>query len=449
MNTIKISSNLEQYIDYTFVVFYILIGQAEIEATKQKMEQLKTTPHFWNLNEYPNLTGKVIHFTPQGRTRLGSNKANPPPEVTLAGLSIQPEHALVENDGNKKVTLLPLMGAKVVLNGNEIMDKKELHHNDRVMFGITNLFVFHHPQDLAKQQIENKTVATPSYVSAQQEITQKFDLSKFMSGGKSEDDLLKRVLLEVVPMINEANAISEELEKNCKFEVALIPPRLEGRKTEMCVKMCNLGNDTEFIWDRSKFINRKFLIQKMYQSYMDGDEYWDLPKDKDPFWEDPNTEVCLGSIVVYLQSLAYMMEIEENMQVMDYRGMEQGHLQVVIIPCKKDGTELTDDYVDDPEELVGKDLHFKVKILNAQGLPGKFVSTCCKYKMYLDGQPTTTKEVAGMNPEYGYEKQYVFHPVTNQFVDYLQNDALIIEVWGRQKAGSGTSLSTKVLKRLF
>ena len=31
-----------------------------------------------------------------------------------------------------------------------------------------------------------------------------------------------------------------------------------------------------------------------------------------------------------------------------------GHLQVVIIPCKKDGTELTDDYVDDPEELVSQ-----------------------------------------------------------------------------------------------
>ena len=37
----------------------------------------------------------------------------------------------MENDGNKKVTLLPLTGAKVVLNGNEIMEKKELHHNDR------------------------------------------------------------------------------------------------------------------------------------------------------------------------------------------------------------------------------------------------------------------------------------------------------------------------------
>ncbi|KAI0211658.1 Kinesin-related protein 1 [Lamellibrachia satsuma] len=105
--------------------------QVEIEATKQKKEQQKTIPHFWNLNEDPSLTAMIVHFTPKGKTRLGSSKANPPPDITLAGLSIQPEHALVENDGKKKVTLLPLPGAKVVLNGNEIKDKKELHHNDR------------------------------------------------------------------------------------------------------------------------------------------------------------------------------------------------------------------------------------------------------------------------------------------------------------------------------
>ena len=51
--------------------------------------------------------------------------------VTTMLCSIQPEHALVEYDGKKKVTLLPSPGSKVILNGNEIKEKKELHHNDR------------------------------------------------------------------------------------------------------------------------------------------------------------------------------------------------------------------------------------------------------------------------------------------------------------------------------
>lgn len=47
-------------------------------------------------------------------------------------------------------------------------------------------------------------------------------------------------------------------------------------------------------------------------------------KESDPFWEDPNTEVFVGSVHVYLQSLAYMVELEENLVITDYKGIEQG-----------------------------------------------------------------------------------------------------------------------------
>ena len=40
----------------------------------------------------------------------------------------------------------------------------------RVLFGSTNLFVFHHPQDLEKQKADDDVVPVPSYESAQQEI---------------------------------------------------------------------------------------------------------------------------------------------------------------------------------------------------------------------------------------------------------------------------------------
>lgn len=43
------------------------------------------------------------------------------------------------------------------------------------------------------------------------------------------------------------------------------------------VKAKNMFNGTEFLWDRNKFINRKFLMQEMYQDYTEGVE-WDLPQ---------------------------------------------------------------------------------------------------------------------------------------------------------------------------
>ena len=49
-------------------------------------------------------------------------------------------------------------------------------------------------------------------------------------------------------------------------------------------------------------------------------------QDKDPFWDDPSTEQHIGSVHVYLQSLAYQIDVEETLQITDYRGQEQGIL---------------------------------------------------------------------------------------------------------------------------
>lgn len=41
--------------------------------------------------------------------------------------------------------------------------------------------------------------------------------------------------------------------------------------------MKDLTNDNEWIWDKNKFINRKYIMQELYQNYTDGDD-WDVEK---------------------------------------------------------------------------------------------------------------------------------------------------------------------------
>ena len=41
--------------------------------------------------------------------------------------------------------------------------------------------------------------------------------------------------------------------------------------------MKSLTNDNEWIWDKNKFINRKYIMQENYQNYTDGDES-EVPK---------------------------------------------------------------------------------------------------------------------------------------------------------------------------
>lgn len=43
--------------------------------------------------------------------------------------------------------------------------------------------------------------------------------------------MLQQDLMEIWPMLNEANMMSEELDKRVKFEVALIAPQAVGKKS--------------------------------------------------------------------------------------------------------------------------------------------------------------------------------------------------------------------------
>ncbi|XP_076461788.1 kinesin-like protein KIF28 [Babylonia areolata] len=409
-------------------------GQAD--AAEKTQEERKVIPHFWNLNEDPSLTGVVAHFCREGTSKVGNKKASPAPQILLNGLSIQANHAVVTNKKGT-VTLKPESGAKVLVNGQPVKAETTLRHNDRVLFGSNHLYVFHHPQDEAKMLKEGTPLKEPSYDDAQQEIVKQSGLVK--DGANKDDLLLQEDLIELLPMVNEANAMSEELDKKVKYELALVSPQARGLKegrTEVMVKMRNLDNGNEFMLDRNKFINRKYLMQEMYQNFMEGDKDWDVPKEKDPFWEPADsTDVQIGSVHVFLQSLAYLVELEENLSITDYKGNDKGHLQVEIRPCDKNWKALGEDvFVDDTKELLGKPLNFIIKILGARGLPANMKKTFCSFKFYVDDKATKTKEVADtINPDFSFDKKCSYPAVTQELLNYLNGESLVVEVWGRQK----------------
>ena len=105
--------------------------QEKDKLEEQKRQKRKTTPHFWNLNEDPQLTGMVVHLITRGTHRIGNQKAMPPADILINGLSIQEEHAIVENEKGGNVTLTPGPNARILVNGEQVSFKITLHHNDR------------------------------------------------------------------------------------------------------------------------------------------------------------------------------------------------------------------------------------------------------------------------------------------------------------------------------
>lgn len=77
-----------------------------------------------------------------------------------------------------------------------------------------------------------------TYELAQEEIASKAGYNFNNEDNSIEQALLNKELLELIPAVEEANAISEELEKMVHFENVLISPIFLGkigRKSEVCM----------------------------------------------------------------------------------------------------------------------------------------------------------------------------------------------------------------------
>ncbi|VDM51050.1 unnamed protein product [Toxocara canis] len=234
-------------------------------------------PHLWNLNEDPALTDMIVHFIGNGLVKLGSQ---PPADIQLNGLSIQPQHAVFTNKDNKKVTLTPVETAEVLVNGKPIHSETILQTNDRIFFGGNHLYVFVNPNKRAKKDVKI------TYDMAQQEIAKCSGLTAGFvdgdGGNKSTAELiLEEDLINLLPNVYRANSMSKELKRNVNFEIALVAPEARGLTdglTEIWIKVHDSVDDTYFMWEKNRFMNRYYGMQEMYQNFVEGDTDWDVPK---------------------------------------------------------------------------------------------------------------------------------------------------------------------------
>lgn len=273
-----------------------------------------------------------------------------------------------------------------MVNGTAITGETQLEHNDRIVVGSTHVWIFQNPLE---KGIDKKHYPPITYEYAQEEIAAKAGIN-IQNVDSSDVAMLHEDLIEVMPAVEEANSISEELDKRVKFEIILVAPNMVGKlkgkaegfekhnmkstRPEVCVKMKNLENGTEFVWPKEKFLNRLYLMKEMYNNYEEEDD-WDLPEEKDPFQEDLNQEVEIGTAQVFLQPIAYMVEMKEQLEVVDLKGNKIGIMNVEVAPCDEKGKEYSeadDMFVDSPDDLVGTKVNFIFKLLNCRGLPNKY-----------------------------------------------------------------------------
>ncbi|KAB1258824.1 Protein ELYS [Camelus dromedarius] len=337
--------------------------QQHYMAIAQEQQMMKSFPHLLNVNEDPQLTGV---------------------------LKISDKHASFTNlDG--KVTVTPHSKCKVVINGVPITTKTKLQHlvnspaepqdflnptkrgADRIILGSNSAYLYIGlPSERGGEDLSRYDYDFFQLERAAAEGVSVDKLGAVHNGaGKADPSVLAvfQDYIKLMPLVAEANQMSEELRK-------------------------------VWIWSKAKFINRKFLMEELYQRFLDGEDSH-VAQEDDPFW-DPVEVIHLGSAHIWLQSLAYCMKFEEQVEFLNCDGLREAVLHIHITPCFPTG----------------------------------------QYRIYDLPNTLYTKPVWKIvNPQIEETIQFTALNASQEFLNYLQTNALIVDLWGLQEGCAELSCS--------
>ncbi|XP_032039671.1 kinesin-like protein KIF28P [Aythya fuligula] len=416
--------------------------EQQYAAVTQERRMMETFPYLLNINEDPQLSWVLKHFIQDGTCDVGQSTSN---AIILRGLGISDKHATFTNaDG--KVTLAPRDMCKVVVNGVPITGKTKLQHLDRVILGSNSAYLYVGPP--AERTEEDLSRYDYDFFQSELAAAEGFSVDKLGAAGSGEGRADPSVLaafhdyIKLMPLVAEANQMSQELKKELKFELkvknlALSDSRGHDLQKEITVKVTHATTNQVWVWSKAKFINRKFLMEELYQRFLEG-ENMDVNQDSDPFW-DPVEVVHVGSAHVWLQALAYRMKLEEQTELLNSEGLEEAVLLIDLSPCSSDGRLFgEDDMVIDPLELLGRRVDFQIHVAECLGVKwlrdaaGRGIQI--GYRVYDLPRSLYTKPVwKNVNPKIEETVHFSALNASYEFLNYLQKNALIVDLWGLQE----------------
>ncbi|XP_060099840.1 kinesin-like protein KIF28 [Heteronotia binoei] len=416
--------------------------EQQYAAVTQEGRMMEKFPYLVNINEDPQLSGVLKYVIQDGSSDIGQSSSN---AITLRGLGILDKHATITNTGGK-VTITPQDNCKVIVNGVPIVVKTKLQHLDRIISGSNNAYLYIGPP--ADRTNEDLSRYDYDFVQSELAAAKGFSVDKLGTGNKKDGKPDPSVLavfhdyIKLMPLIAEANQMSVELNKDLKMELkvknlASSDSRGYDLQKEIIVKVTHNITNQVWVWSKSKFINRKFLMEELYQRFLDGEDVM-VDNENDPFW-DPVEVIHLGSAHIWLQSLAYCMKLEEQIELLNSEGKEEAILLINIFPCSPNGRAFgEDDMVIDPLEMLGKRIDFQIHILQCLGV--KWIKEVAQrgiqigYKVYDLPHSLYTKPAwKNVNPKLEERTQFSALNTSHEFFNYLQKNALIVDLWGLQE----------------
>ncbi|XP_077409329.1 kinesin-like protein KIF13B isoform X3 [Vanacampus margaritifer] len=267
---------------------------------------------------------------------------------------------------------------------------------------------------------------------------------------------LKEQIVRANLLAQEACFIAEELNKRTEYLVTLQIPaaNLDANKkrdvvlSEPAIQVRRKGRGKQ-IWAMEKMENRLVDMRDLYQEWKDFDE--DNPvmrsyfKRADPFFDEQENHSLIGVANVFLACLFYDVKLQYAVPIINQKGEVAGRLHVEVWR----GTESSEDegsqQTNTDGEAQERKLNCVVKILQATGLPRHLSNfVFCQYHFCGQTEPIFIPPELARAPSPSASKDpqctVVFDrskelsvPVSEDFLEYLSEGAVAIEVYGHKQ----------------
>uniref|UniRef100_A0A8C6BKX8 Kinesin family member 13A n=1 Tax=Monodon monoceros TaxID=40151 RepID=A0A8C6BKX8_MONMO len=288
---------------------------------------------------------------------------------------------------------------------------------------------------------------------------------------------LREQLVKANTLVREANFLAEEMSRLTDYQVTLQIPAANlsaNRKrgaivSEPAIQVRRKRKSTQ-VWTIEKLENKLIDMRDLYQEWKEK-----VPETKrlcgkrgDPFYEAQENHNLIGVANVFLECLFCDVKLLYAVPIISQQGEVAGRLHVEVMRVtgavpervvEDDSSENSSEsgsleVVDSSGEIIHrvKKLTCRVKIKEATGLPlnlSNFVF--CQYTFWDQCESTVAAPV--VDPEvpspqskdaqyavtFSHCKDYVVS-VTEEFLEFISDGALAIEVWGHRCTGNGSSV---------
>ncbi|XP_078130794.1 kinesin-like protein KIF13B isoform X2 [Sander vitreus] len=280
---------------------------------------------------------------------------------------------------------------------------------------------------------------------------------------------LREQIVRANLLAQEASFIAEELSKRTEYLVTLQIPAANldaNRKRDVVLSepaiQVRRKSKGKQIWALEKLENRLVDMRELYQEWKDFDEDNSVMrsyfKRADPFFDEQENHSLIGVANVFLACLFHDVKLQYAVPIINQNGEVAGRLHVEVWR----GTEGSEEegpvqsilqHSNTDGDPLERKLDCVVNILQANGLPRHLSNfVFCQYHFW--GQDESVFIAPEMEPSSSYSTSrdpqctVVFDsakefsvPVSEDFVDYLAEGAVAIEVYGHKQANHRRNLA--------